>query len=110
MPRGVTGGPRTVVHPSLAAGIQAGMATARKITVIVPDDLVRRAKRATGLGLAPTVRRGLELVAAKQAYADCSRYDMRAAATRHPSRAPSGETSWEGGRRCFLAALIHIPS
>jgi hypothetical protein len=44
------------------------MATAKKITVIVPDELVRRAKRATGLGLAPTVRRGLELVAARGTY------------------------------------------
>jgi hypothetical protein len=44
------------------------MKSARKITVVVPDELVRRAKRATGLGLAPTVRKGLELVAARQAY------------------------------------------
>lgn len=46
------------------------MKAARKITVVVPDELVRRAKRATGLGLAPTVRKGLELVAARQVYAD----------------------------------------
>jgi hypothetical protein len=44
------------------------MKAARKITVIVPEELVRRAKRATGLGLAPTVRKGLELVAAREAY------------------------------------------
>jgi hypothetical protein len=53
----------------MKAGISAGMKAARKITVIVPDELLRRAKRATGLGLAPTVRRGLELVAAREAYA-----------------------------------------
>lgn len=53
--------------------MHAGMKAARKITVIVPDELVRRAKRATGLGLAPTVRRGLELVAAKKAYAGLSK-------------------------------------
>ncbi len=56
------------MHASMGAGIHAGMKAARKITVVVPDELVRRAKRATGLGLAPTVRRGLELVAARQAY------------------------------------------
>ena len=44
------------------------MKAARKITVVVPYELVRRAKRATGLGLAPTVRKGLELVAARSAY------------------------------------------
>jgi hypothetical protein len=42
--------------------------TAKRITVRVPDELVRRAKRATGLGLALTVRRGLELVAARETY------------------------------------------
>ena len=56
------------LHASMDAGSLAGMATAKKITVIVPDDLVRRARRATGLGLAPTVRRGLELVAARETY------------------------------------------
>jgi hypothetical protein len=45
-----------------------GVKVGRKITVTVPDELVRRAKQATGLGLTPTVRKGLELVAAKQAY------------------------------------------
>lgn len=50
------------------AGMSAGTRTARKITVVVPEELVRRAKRATGLGLAPTVRKGLELVAARKAY------------------------------------------
>ena len=57
------------LHASTDAGIHAGMNT-RKITVVVPDDLVRRAKRATGLGLAPTVRRGLELVAAGGTYSE----------------------------------------
>lgn len=52
------------------AGIVTSMKAARKITVVVPEDLVRRAKQATGLGLAPTVRKGLELVAARQAYSE----------------------------------------
>ncbi|HEX9622626.1 MAG TPA: hypothetical protein VF989_20935 [Polyangiaceae bacterium] len=46
------------------------MKAVRKITVVVPDELLRRAKRATGLGLAPTVRKGLELVAAREAYSE----------------------------------------
>jgi hypothetical protein len=50
------------------AGMMAGMKAARKITVVVPDELVRRARRATGLGVTPTVRRGLELVAARDTY------------------------------------------
>ena len=56
------------LHASNHAGIIAGMKAQRKITVVVPDELVRRAKRATGLGLAPTVRKCLELVAAREAY------------------------------------------
>lgn len=56
------------MNTSQHAGMDAGMKAARKITVVVPDELVRRAKRATGLGLAPTVRKGLELVAARKAY------------------------------------------
>lgn len=44
------------------------MKAARKITVVVEDELVRRAKRASGLGLTSTVRQGLELVAAREAY------------------------------------------
>jgi hypothetical protein len=51
------------------AGILAGVKGQRKITVVVPDELVRRARRASGLGLAPTIRQGLELVAAREAYA-----------------------------------------
>lgn len=43
-------------------------AAERKITVILPEDLLRRALRASGEGITPTLRRGLELVAAKDAY------------------------------------------
>lgn len=53
--------------------MMAGMKTARKITVVVPDDLVRRARRVTGLGMTSTVRRGLELVAAGETYAKLRR-------------------------------------
>jgi hypothetical protein len=41
----------------------------KKLTVEIPDDLIRRATRATGEGITPTIRRGLALVAAGQAYA-----------------------------------------
>ena len=46
------------------------MAKTRKITVEVPDELLERALRAAGAGVTATVRRGLELVAAGQAYDD----------------------------------------
>ena len=40
----------------------------RKVTVLLPKDLVERALAATGLGLTPTIRKGLEAVAATEAY------------------------------------------
>ncbi|MGO9895262.1 MAG: hypothetical protein ACLPX8_13755 [Bryobacteraceae bacterium] len=45
------------------------METARKITVEVPPDLLERAQRASGSGITQTVRTGLQLVAASEAYA-----------------------------------------
>ncbi|MFQ5903009.1 MAG: hypothetical protein ACE5JO_04900 [Candidatus Binatia bacterium] len=44
------------------------MQTAKKITVQIPEDLLRKAQEATGLGITPTVRQGLQLVAAGPAY------------------------------------------
>ena len=41
----------------------------KKITVLVPNDLLDRATRATGQGLTPTIRKGLEAMAATGAYA-----------------------------------------
>jgi hypothetical protein len=41
----------------------------RKITVEIPDELLRRAQRQTGDGPTGTVRRGLELLAASDVYA-----------------------------------------
>ena len=40
----------------------------KKLTVLVPEILLRRAKRATKSGATPTVRKGLELLAARDAY------------------------------------------
>ena len=40
----------------------------QKVTVMLPDDLVERAKRASGLGLTAAIRKGLEAIAAAEAY------------------------------------------
>jgi hypothetical protein len=44
------------------------MESARKITVEVPAALLEKAQRASGRGITQTVRNGLELLAASQAY------------------------------------------
>jgi len=44
------------------------MNTARKITVEVPRDRLDKAQRASGKGITQTVRTGLQLLAASQAY------------------------------------------
>lgn len=40
----------------------------KKITVYIPEHLLRKAQKATGLGITPTVRQGLELLAAAESY------------------------------------------
>jgi post-segregation antitoxin (ccd killing protein) len=40
----------------------------QKVTVMLPRDLVERAKRVSGLGITPAIRKGLETVAATEAY------------------------------------------
>ena len=45
------------------------MDTARKITVEVPGELLKKAQRASGAGVTQTIRAGLQLVAASLAYA-----------------------------------------
>ena len=47
---------------------------ARKITVEVPDELLRKAQRETREGVTATVRRGLQLVAARSAYQGLRRW------------------------------------
>lgn len=44
------------------------MKSERKITAMLPEELLKRALKASGEGITPTLRKGLELVAAKQAY------------------------------------------
>jgi hypothetical protein len=50
--------------------VSFAMAAARKVTVELPVDLLRRAQKSSGEGVTSTIRRGLELVAAGQAYRD----------------------------------------
>jgi hypothetical protein len=45
-----------------------GMANPKKVTVELPEDLLRRAQKATGEGITGTIRTGLQLVAATGAY------------------------------------------
>ena len=44
------------------------MGDTQKVTIEVPSDLLRRARQSTGEGITATVRRGLELVASREAY------------------------------------------
>ena len=46
------------------------MSNNRKITLELPEDLLRKAQQSTGEGVTATVRRGLELVAASAAYTE----------------------------------------
>jgi hypothetical protein len=41
----------------------------KKITIEIPEQLLEKAQEATGSGVTQTVRTGLQLVAASQAYA-----------------------------------------
>jgi Arc/MetJ-type ribon-helix-helix transcriptional regulator len=45
------------------------METARKVTVEVPTELLKRAQQAIGAGITETIRTGLKLVAASRTYA-----------------------------------------
>jgi Fe2+ or Zn2+ uptake regulation protein len=44
------------------------MATARKITVEIPEDLLEKAQQASGTGITQTVRTALQILAASQVY------------------------------------------
>ncbi len=45
----------------------------RKITVEVPEQLLKRAQKQSGEGVTETVRQGLELLAAAEAYDELAR-------------------------------------
>ena len=49
----------------------------RKITLEIPQDLLRKAQESTGEGVTATVRRGLELLAASTAYEELRRLKGR---------------------------------
>lgn len=44
------------------------MKAIQKITLHVPEELLKRAQKSTGQGITETVRQGLRLVAARDAY------------------------------------------
>jgi hypothetical protein len=44
------------------------MSSERKVTIMLPEELLDRALKASGEGITPTLRKGLELVAAKDSY------------------------------------------
>jgi hypothetical protein len=48
--------------------VYCGMEAARKITVEISTALLEKAQQASGTGITQTVRTGLELLAASQAY------------------------------------------
>jgi hypothetical protein len=41
----------------------------KKVTIEIPEELLEKAQQATGSGITQTIRTGLQLVAASQAYA-----------------------------------------
>ena len=45
------------------------METLKKVTVMLPADLLARATTATGKGITPTIREGLEAMALSHSYA-----------------------------------------
>lgn len=59
------------------------MGAARKITVEVPADLLKKAQEASGAGVTQTVRSGLQLVAASQTYAELLRLRGKVRFSRH---------------------------
>ena len=53
---------------SVNAGILTGMAHLKKVTVVLPEQLLAKAQKSTREGVTATIRHGLELVAASAAY------------------------------------------
>jgi hypothetical protein len=45
------------------------VSSVKKVTVVLPEALLRKAQRSSGRGVTQTIRAGLELVAAGRAYA-----------------------------------------
>jgi hypothetical protein len=64
----------TIFYAGIEYGKIDGMETARKITVEIPPELLKKAQKASGAGITQTVRTGLELVAASETYARLRRF------------------------------------
>jgi hypothetical protein len=59
----------TISNAGIRYGIlKTAMGALRKITIEVPADLLDKAQKATGSGVTQTVRSGLQVLAASQAY------------------------------------------
>jgi hypothetical protein len=58
----------TISNAGISYGIIQTVETARKITVEIPAALLEKAQRASGSGITQTVRAGLQLIAASEAY------------------------------------------
>jgi hypothetical protein len=65
--------PYLMLVSNMAFGYAGAVASKRKITLEVPEELLERAMASTGEGVTRTVCRGLELVAAGRAYDDLRR-------------------------------------
>jgi predicted nucleic acid-binding protein len=75
------------------------MPTARKITVELPEELLKKAQRASGTGVTQTVRTGLELLAASDTYARLRRFRgspllAHAGATKRRSMIAADTSTW----------------
>lgn len=40
----------------------------RKVTILIPEDLLRKARRVSRSGITPTIRKSLQLYAAREVY------------------------------------------
>ena len=58
------------------------MPVTRKVTVELPPDLLEKAQQATGSGLTQTIRAGLQLLAASEAYAELRKMSGKVQFTR----------------------------
>ena len=62
------------------------MQTARKITVEIPEGLLKKAQQASGTGITQTVRTGLELLAASNAYTRLRQFRGKVRFSRTPAQ------------------------
>jgi hypothetical protein len=58
----------TILTYGINTGIIIHMSQAKKITVELPKDLLQKAQKSSGKGITETIRQGLKLVAARDAY------------------------------------------